>query len=274
MRHDKPRFKGLASAEGQIDVLTNKIINLGAPTAGTDAARLQDVTDAAANAQFYGNTVKHTDGTVSFSGVTVFNFNSSHFYLHQNAPNTDEVVINLRDGIAVTDHGALGGLGDDDHSQYILVAGTRAFTGDQSMGTNRLTNLGAPVDPLDAARLVDIPGFYQTVKLTDDSASFTGIRVTAFNSDDFYIHQNAPNTDEAIVSLRVSAGDGLQKSAISFASSVEWVMNHNLGKADLVWSTYDDATEAMIPSRADISDPNTAYFYWAEAVAGRAVVVG
>lgn len=30
------------------------------------------------------------------------------------------------------DHGALLGLGDDDHTQYILVAGTRAFTGIQS----------------------------------------------------------------------------------------------------------------------------------------------
>lgn len=39
----------------------------------------------------------------------------------------------------VTDHGALTGLGDDDHTQYILVAGTRAFTGNQSMGGNSLT---------------------------------------------------------------------------------------------------------------------------------------
>ncbi len=40
------------------------------------------------------------------------------------------------------DHGlALTGLTDDDHSQYILVAGTRAFTGDQSLGNNALTNV-------------------------------------------------------------------------------------------------------------------------------------
>lgn len=32
----------------------------------------------------------------------------------------------------VTDHGALTGLSDDDHTQYILVAGTRAFTGTQT----------------------------------------------------------------------------------------------------------------------------------------------
>jgi len=40
------------------------------------------------------------------------------------------------------DHGGLTGLSDDDHSQYILVAGTRAFTGNQSMGGNLLTGVG------------------------------------------------------------------------------------------------------------------------------------
>ena len=40
------------------------------------------------------------------------------------------------------DHGAdLAGLADDDHPQYILVDGSRPFTGDQSMGGNDLTNI-------------------------------------------------------------------------------------------------------------------------------------
>lgn len=39
------------------------------------------------------------------------------------------------------DHGSISGLADDDHTQYILVAGTRAFTGNQSMGSNKITNL-------------------------------------------------------------------------------------------------------------------------------------
>lgn len=51
----------------------------------------------------------------------------------------------------VSDHGALTGLGDDDHTQYILVAGTRPFTGHQSMGGFRLTTLGAPSVGGDAA---------------------------------------------------------------------------------------------------------------------------
>jgi hypothetical protein len=40
------------------------------------------------------------------------------------------------------DHGSISGLGDDDHTQYILVDGSRAFTGNQSLGGNKITNLG------------------------------------------------------------------------------------------------------------------------------------
>lgn len=163
MRHDKPRFKGLTSAEGQIDVLTNKIINLGAPTNPSDAARLQDITAAPG---FYGNNVKLSNDAVSFSGINTFSFQAEDFYLHQNAPNTDEIVISLRSPVSLT------------------------------------------------------------------------------------------------------------KVALDFASSVEWVAAHSLGTEDLVWSTYDDAREGMLPSRVDISDPNTAYFYFAEAVAGKAVLIG
>ena len=42
---------------------------------------------------------------------------------------------------SVIDHGSLSGLGDDDHTIYTLADGTRAFTGDQSMGGFKLTNL-------------------------------------------------------------------------------------------------------------------------------------
>ena len=40
------------------------------------------------------------------------------------------------------DHGGLVGLSDDDHTQYTLADGTRAFTGDIDLGTNAITNVG------------------------------------------------------------------------------------------------------------------------------------
>ncbi len=38
------------------------------------------------------------------------------------------------------DHGSLSGLGDDDHTQYLLINGTRAMTGDLNMGSNDISN--------------------------------------------------------------------------------------------------------------------------------------
>ena len=42
----------------------------------------------------------------------------------------------------ITDHGELGGLGDDDHQQYLLIDGTRAMTGALDMGASAITNVG------------------------------------------------------------------------------------------------------------------------------------
>jgi hypothetical protein len=53
--------------------------------------------------------------------------------------------------LAEADHGGLAGLGDDDHTQYILVGGTRAFSGNQDMATYKITGLGAPTLGTDAA---------------------------------------------------------------------------------------------------------------------------
>jgi hypothetical protein len=51
----------------------------------------------------------------------------------------------------VTDHSLLTNLSSDDHHQYILRDGSRAFTGKQSLGGFNLTNLLDPIAPQDAA---------------------------------------------------------------------------------------------------------------------------
>ena len=51
----------------------------------------------------------------------------------------------------VTDHALLTNLSADNHPQYILTAGTRAFTGKQSLGGFNLTDLLDPVAAQDAA---------------------------------------------------------------------------------------------------------------------------
>jgi len=48
------------------------------------------------------------------------------------------------------DHGSIAGLSDDDHTQYLLVDGTRAMTGALDMGTFAITNVGN-VDGVDVS---------------------------------------------------------------------------------------------------------------------------
>jgi hypothetical protein len=55
--------------------------------------------------------------------------------------------------VSSIDHGGLSGLADDDHTQYILADGTRAFSGAQSMGSNKITNLADGTSTNDAVNL-------------------------------------------------------------------------------------------------------------------------
>ncbi|KKM03805.1 hypothetical protein LCGC14_1770760 [marine sediment metagenome] len=58
----------------------------------------------------------------------------------------------------VSDHGNLGGLSDDDHIQYILEDGSRAFSGNLDMGTNNITNVGTYSGGAITATSIDASG--------------------------------------------------------------------------------------------------------------------
>lgn len=78
------------------------------------------------------------------------------------------------------DHGSIGGLGDDDHTQYILAAGTRAFSGDQSMGSNQLTSVGDPTaSGIDAASDDAIPMSFLASTSASEGASRIGVQDAA-----------------------------------------------------------------------------------------------
>lgn len=54
-------------------------------------------------------------------------------------------------GGGVTAHGALTGLAADDHTQYVLVNGSRAMTGALAMGANKITGVATPTASTDVA---------------------------------------------------------------------------------------------------------------------------
>lgn len=44
--------------------------------------------------------------------------------------------------LIISEHDQLGGLGDDDHAQYLLITGVRPMTGNLDMGDNNILNVG------------------------------------------------------------------------------------------------------------------------------------
>lgn len=80
-------------------------------------------------------------------------------------------------GGGVSDHGALTGLGDDDHPQYLLADGSRALTGDLDLGSNNIVNVGA-VDGVDiSAHVADL-----SIHFTEASIDHTNITNIGINS--------------------------------------------------------------------------------------------
>jgi len=70
-------------------------------------------------------TIKEGGVQLGGADIVTLDFDGDDFNLTE-SPDT-EINITVNDG--GIDHGSIAGLSDDDHTQYSLVAGTRAFTG-------------------------------------------------------------------------------------------------------------------------------------------------
>lgn len=106
------------------------------------------------------------------------------------------------------DHGSISGLGDDDHTQYILAAGTRAFSGNQSMGGNKLTSVGAPTTSTDAATkgYVDSVAEGLKPKTAARVATTADIAIaTALNSGDSIDGVTLADGDRVLVKDQIAA---------------------------------------------------------------------
>jgi hypothetical protein len=126
--------------------------------------------------------------------------------------------------VETVDHGTLTGRGDDDHSQYILAVGTRAFTGEQSMGNYKLTDVLDPTDPQDAA----------TKTYSDSYTDAThGGDVDAHHAEthDYASHTGTPTGhDEAhtIASHTDTTATGAQLNTVTDGSEVDVLHTHRL----------------------------------------------
>lgn len=70
---------------------------------------------------------------------------------------------------AQVDHGALGGLSDDDHTQYLLVSGTRANTGAQTFAGVVTMNAGLTLGDAKATHMADVDETIAAGDVDDDT---------------------------------------------------------------------------------------------------------
>lgn len=128
------------------------------------------------------------NGTRAFSGVVsgVTPTLSAHLA-------TKGYVDSAISGAVVTDHGALSGLGDDDHTQYSLVDGTRAFTG---------TILLPDTDPPTAGRMARRSAVRAWGFMSD-----TGTVLSSFNIDAVASGQTSTGDYDWVIDVNMSTGN-------------------------------------------------------------------
>lgn len=128
---------------------------------------------------------------------------------------------------SMVDHGDELGLGDDDHTQYILVAGTRAFSGNQSAGSNKITNLAAATANNDAV------GWNQS-----------GIQLTGLDVNSNKITSVATPT---------ASDDGVNKSYVDNAvSGLQWLEPVDVGATSgYIGSRTIAEIDALTPGTGD-----------------------
>jgi pectin methylesterase-like acyl-CoA thioesterase len=118
-------------------------------------------------------------------------------------------------GGGVTDHGDLTGLADDDHTQYILASGARAFTGNIDVGGNQITNVGL-VDGVDVSAHASRHLPNGADPLTTGTPSSIGTTnsegiANAFARQD-HIHNHGVQTDPAHHAVATGSDNGFMSS--------------------------------------------------------------
>lgn len=149
------------------------------------------------------------------------------------------------------DHGSIGGLGDDDHTQYILVDGTRAFTGDQSMGANQLTNVGDPTaSTIDSASDDAVPMSFLASTANAEGASRIGI-------EDASAYYTGTDIESALNELEAQIG-GATSSTFDFTEANVLADNDAvyaaLEKLDLKWGDLASTANGEGASLVGIED--------------------
>ncbi|MEW5767367.1 MAG: tail fiber domain-containing protein, partial [bacterium] len=155
---DHPQYlltNGTRPMAGDLNMEDNSITNLNQLNGGTPWTSANDGAGSTLDADlldgqdvsaFASSTHNHNDSYYTETELNTSDGdapNSGSNLMHWD--NLNGVPAGFTDGVdnegGVTDHGALTGLGNDDHPQYLLTNGTRPMAGNLDMGNNQITNL-------------------------------------------------------------------------------------------------------------------------------------
>lgn len=129
-------------------------------------------------------------------------------------------------GGGVTDHGALTGLADDDHTQYLLASGARALAGDLDMGANAITNVGN-VDGRDvSADGSKLDGIEASADVTDAAnvAAAGAVMDGDFSANGRMIRAGAGSYSTVLDNLTASTAPGVgDDSGDGYSAGSIWV---------------------------------------------------
>ncbi len=144
----------------------------------------------------------------------------------------------------ITDHGGLSGLTDDDHPQYILANGSRAFTNDLDVGTNDIVNVGT-VDGVDVSA-------HAARHIRGGADEIDGDQVDI----DYAPTNYTPNTSPAVV------------------SSTEHLSAHLAGLDDAIGAIDDNRKAGSVPAGSFAGTPRIATVAFTTAYPSTNYVVG
>lgn len=134
------------------------------------------------------------------------------------------------------DHGNLTGLLDDDHTQYILVDGTRAFTGDVDAGSNNVINVADSLSSSHAVNRGELDAAIaalniNSVEYTAGSAISAGDAVFVSANDTASTYSTITNAEYVI---------GLALASVSSGGTVEVLRNDTIITGVLSGATAGD----------------------------------
>lgn len=97
-----------------------------------------------------------------------------------------------------------------------------------------------------------------------------GAQAVSFRPDSTTV----PGVVRAEAFYHTLGGEAPRSYVENFTAALEWQVGHNLARTSFIAQAYKSNGKQVIPDEIDVSDPNTAYFYFAVAQDGKAVILG